>query len=139
VSALAAFLAGAIFALGLVVARMTDPGRVLAFLDVTGDWDPRLAGVMAAAVLVYAVAARFALRVPPVLREQHALPTRRKVDGRLVAGAAIFGIGWGVAGYCPGPAVTALGGAAPGALTFVAAMLLGMWLQPRVIAPESRS
>jgi uncharacterized membrane protein YedE/YeeE len=131
-SALAAFAAGALFGLGLVVSRMADPRVVLAFLDVAGDFDPSLLFVMAGAVAVTAVAFRLVLkRRKPVLAESFTLPTRREIDTPLVLGAVIFGIGWGLAGYCPGPALVALAGGARDALVFVPAMVLGGWLQRR--------
>jgi uncharacterized membrane protein YedE/YeeE len=131
-SALAAFVAGALFGLGLVVSRMADPRVVLAFLDVAGDFDPSLLFVMAGAVAVTAVAFRLVLRRPkPVLAESFTLPTRHEIDTPLVRGAVLFGIGWGLAGYCPGPALVALAGGARDALVFVPAMVLGGWLQRR--------
>lgn len=121
-----AALAGLLFAVGLAVGGMTDPNKVLAFLDVTGDWDPSLAFVMAGAVGVYAVAFRLVgRRAAPLFRKAFALPTRRDIDGRLVGGAVLFGLGWGLSGYCPGPAVVGLTSLAPGALVFGAAMALG--------------
>jgi len=133
---LVAYLVGLVFALGLGIGGMTQPARVLGFLDVAGPWDPALAFVMAAAVAVYAVAARLAARLErPVYAAAFALPTRRDLDPPLVIGAALFGVGWGLAGLCPGPALTALASGAPAALVFVAAMLAGMvvagLVQPR--------
>lgn len=129
---LIAFLVGLVFALGLGVGGMTQPPRVLAFLDVAGAWDPTLAFVMAAAVAVYAVAARVAgHQAHPVYAATFALPTRRDIDPSLVGGAALFGVGWGLAGLCPGPALTSLGSGAPAALLFVVAMLAGMMLATR--------
>ena len=108
---------------------MTQPPRVLAFLDVAGDWDPRLALVMFGAIAVYAPASRLALRRGrPVLAPAFDLPTRRSIDGSLVTGALLFGIGWGLAGLCPGPAFTSLASAEPTAVLFVAAMLVGIAL-----------
>lgn len=126
-SRLVAFVAGVAFALGLGIGGMTQPTRVLAFLDFAGDWDPSLALVMLGAVLVFAVAFRLGgRRGHPVLAPTFALPTRRDVDARLVAGAVVFGVGWGLGGLCPGPAVTSLASGEPEALLFVAAMLAGM-------------
>jgi len=131
---LIAFLVGLVFALGLGVGGMTQPARVLGFLDVAGAWDPTLAFVMASAVAVYAVAARVAARQGrPVYAEAFALPTRRDLDPPLVVGAALLGVGWGLAGLCPGPALTALGSGAPHALLFVAAMLAGLGLAGGVL------
>lgn len=124
-----AFACGLIFALGLGIGGMTQPSRVLAFLDVAGDWDPRLAFVMFGAIAVYAPASRFVLRRGrPVLAPAFDLPTRRSIDGSLVTGALLFGIGWGLAGLCPGPALTSLASGEPAAVLFVVAMLVGIAL-----------
>jgi len=126
-SAVTAFLAGLIFGVGLIVSGMTDPGKVIGFLDVAGNWDPSLAFVMAGAILVglfaFAVARR---RAKTFFGAALELPQRRDIDGRLVAGSVVFGIGWGLAGYCPGPALVSFGSGQPKAAIFVAAMLLGM-------------
>jgi uncharacterized membrane protein YedE/YeeE len=121
------FLSGALFAAGLGVAGMTNPAKVMAFLDVTGAWDPSLAFVMVGAIAVYAVAFRLAIRRPaPLLAEAFSLPKKGDLDAPLIAGAALFGAGWGLAGYCPGPAITSLATGAPGVFLFVASMLAGM-------------
>ena len=122
-----AFLAGMLFALGLGIGGMTQPARVIGFLDVAGRWDPTLAIVMAGAVTTYGVLFRIIRRrVRPVLTPTFSIPTRRDVDGRLLTGAAIFGIGWGLVGYCPGPAIVSLAmGTAP-VVAFLIAMLAGM-------------
>ena len=126
---LSAFAAGLLFGLGLVISQMVNPAKVLGFLDVFGAWDPSLALVMGAAVAVsalgYAVANR---RGRPFLAPRLEIPTRRDLEPRLFTGAVIFGVGWGLAGLCPGPAITILLIAAPQALLFVAAMLAGMML-----------
>ena len=124
---LTAFVAGLLFAFGLGVSRMTDPAVVLAFLDVTGDWDPRLAFVMGGAVLAHLGPTWLGIRRgETLLGERLHLPTRRDIDPRLVGGAAVFGIGWGIAGFCPGPGlVAAAGGAMPG-LIFVGGLAIGM-------------
>ena len=129
---LAATLAGALFGLGLAVSRMVDPEKVLAFLDVAavaeGDWDPSLLLVLCAAVGVNLVGHRLVLGRPaPLLAPRFELPRRTDLDARLVGGAALFGIGWGLAGYCPGPAIAALGHGSLDALWFTAAMLVGMF------------
>ncbi|KST61138.1 hypothetical protein AO398_00155 [Methylobacterium sp. GXS13] len=122
-----AFAVGLLFGLGLLVSGMADPAKVLAFLDVTGRWDPSLALVMVGAVAVsatgYLVARR---RGRPVLASRLEIPTRRDLDPRLIAGAAVFGLGWGLAGLCPGPALTLMTVAPTQAVTFVAAMVVGM-------------
>lgn len=122
--------AGTVFGLGLAIAEMTNPLKVQAFLDLTGDWDPSLAFVMGGAVLVTLVAFRFILRRPvPFYGERFYLPTLIQINRKLLAGAALFGIGWGLAGYCPGPALaTVLSGNAEAAW-FVPAMLVGGALQ----------
>lgn len=128
----AAAAAGALFGTGLALAGMTDPRRVLGFLDVAGDFDPTLAWVLAAALLVSALGQRWVLRRARPLYAQHFdLPTSRRIDARLLIGAALFGIGWGWAGYCPGPALAVLAVGAREAMWFVPAMLLGFWLHDR--------
>jgi uncharacterized protein len=123
------FVTGLVFGLGLVISGMTNPAKVLNFLDLAGAWDPSLAFVMAGAAAVTFVGYRLAWRQPePVFDERFDVPSSTVIDRPLVAGAAIFGIGWGVGGYCPGPALTALPLLAPGTLVFVPAMLLGLWL-----------
>jgi uncharacterized protein len=125
---LTAFVAGLLFAVGLGVGGMTQPAKVLGFLD-AGNWDPSLAFVMLGAIAFHATAMRGILRRrAPLFAVRFALPTRQDVDVRLVAGAALFGAGWGLVGYCPGPAVTALGGGVPTAAVFVPPMVAGMWL-----------
>ena len=116
---------------------MTDPRKVIAFLDVTGAWDPSLAFVMMGAVGVHAIAAFWARgRARPVLAASFTLPLQQRVDGRLLAGAALFGAGWGASGFCPGPAIVALAGLSAGALVFVGAMVAGValfrWLPARL-------
>jgi uncharacterized membrane protein YedE/YeeE len=126
---LAAFLVGLLFGAGLIVSGMTDPFKVIGFLDVTGPWDPSLAFVMAGAVLVGLVAYRIAgRRAAAVLGEPMRLPATTVVDRRLVLGSLVFGIGWGLAGFCPGPALAALGAGYGKAAAFVAAMVAGMAL-----------
>lgn len=130
---LVGFLAGLLFGVGLVVSGMANPAKVLNFLDVFGTWDPSLAFVMGGAVLVAFLGFRFVLRRPaPLLTERFDLPGTRLLDGRLLAGAAIFGVGWGLGGFCPGPAITALPLMAPGTLVFVPAMLVGLWAGAKV-------
>jgi uncharacterized membrane protein YedE/YeeE len=122
-----AFTVGLLFGIGLLVSGMANPAKVLAFLDVTGRWDPSLAFVMAGAVAVSAAGYRVARRRGrPVLAPRLEIPTRRDLDPRLIAGAAVFGLGWGLAGLCPGPALTLLTVAPAQAVTFVVAMVVGM-------------
>lgn len=122
------FASGLVFGLGLVVSGMADPAKVLNFLDLAGSWDPSLAFVMAGAVVVTFVGYRLAFaRKAPLLMESFDVPRAKDIDLRLVGGAAMFGIGWGIGGFCPGPALTALPLLAPGTLVFVPAMLIGIW------------
>jgi uncharacterized membrane protein YedE/YeeE len=138
-SVLAALGAGALFGAGLVVSGMGKPAKVLGFLDVAGRWDPTLGFVMAGALLVYIVLFRVIMRRgSPLLDVKFHLPARKDIDARLVAGAALFGVGWGLAGYCPGPALVALGAGLLPALVFVAAMIAGMWLETLVPAAAAR-
>lgn len=119
--------AGTLFGLGLTISGMVNPQKVIGFLDFAGDWDPTLAFVMGGAVLVAMPAFRLILRRPhPILADDFDLPTRKDVDGRLLGGAALFGVGWGLAGFCPGPAVTALASGLLPVFAFVAAMIAGM-------------
>lgn len=118
---------GTLFGLGLAISGMVNPQKVIGFLDFAGDWDPTLALVFGGALLVTIPAFRLILRRSrPVLAEEFELPSKKDVDGRLLAGAAIFGIGWGLAGFCPGPAVTALASGLLPVFAFVAAMVAGM-------------
>jgi len=120
---------GLLFGAGLVVSGMSDPAKVLNFLDLFGTWDPSLAFVMGGAVLVAFFGYRLVLsRAEPVRGSTFHLPTSRDIDARVTVGPAIFGLGWGLSGFCPGPALTAIGLGATGAIAFVPAMLAGMWL-----------
>jgi uncharacterized membrane protein YedE/YeeE len=122
-----ALASGLIFGLGLTISQMINPAKVLGFLDLAGEWDPSLALVMAGAIPVAAIGVRLARgRTAPYCASAYAGPGRSAIDGRLVAGALLFGIGWGLVGYCPGPAMAALGLGNPATLVFVAAMLVGM-------------
>ena len=124
---LAQLIIGFLFGTGLVVSGMINPAKVLKFLDLVGSFDPSLAFVMAGAVAVTALGYRMVLARPrPLLAPLFHLPGRKTVDGQLLAGAAIFGLGWGLSGLCPGPAISSLGLGAPGVLAFVPAMLAGM-------------
>ena len=126
---IASLLAGLVFGLGLIVSGMANPAKVLGFLDITGAWDPSLALVMAGAISVGLVG--FALarkRSTSLLGEPMRITESSLIDRRLVGGSLLFGVGWGLAGFCPGPAVVALGMGEPKAVVFVAAMLAGMLL-----------
>jgi uncharacterized membrane protein YedE/YeeE len=122
-----AFGIGVLFGLGLAVSQMMNPAKVIGFLDVAGSWDPTLAVVMAGALAVAVPAFALAKRRSAAwLGDAMRLPTRRDIDARLIGGAAIFGIGWGIAGFCPGPALAALGTGDASVFLFVAAMIAGM-------------
>jgi uncharacterized membrane protein YedE/YeeE len=128
--AIAALAAGALFGLGLATSGMTQPAKVQSFLDVTGRWDPTLAFVMIGALAVHFVLYRVVRRRrAPLFDSRFHVPTRRDVDLRLTAGAILFGVGWGLSGQCPGPAIANLATVAPTALVFVGTMIAGMVLQ----------
>jgi uncharacterized membrane protein YedE/YeeE len=136
------FVIGLVFGLGLIVSGMSNPAKVLNFLDFaaigSGTWDASLAFVMAGAIAVTFTGFSLALkRSQPIFGEKFHLPTREDIDARVIAGPAIFGVGWGLAGFCPGPAITALGFGTKAAVIFVVAMLAGMWLA-RFIAGRPR-
>ncbi|HEX9875273.1 MAG TPA: YeeE/YedE family protein [Gammaproteobacteria bacterium] len=129
---LAALVSGVIFGLGLCVSEMVNPRRVIGFLDVFGAWDATLLAVMAAAVTVTGIAFPLVLkRARPVLTERFVVPEKTDIDLRLITGSVLFGIGWGLAGLCPGPAIAALASLSPSILMFVAAMIGGQWLASR--------
>lgn len=135
--ALSGLLLGLLFGTGLLISGMSDPMRVLGFLDLFGEWDPSLAFVMGGAVLVatplYALAQR---RDKPLLDACFVLPAAARVDSRLVLGSALFGIGWGLAGYCPGPVLTALGFGIREPMVFFGAMLAGSQLARGLLPPR---
>jgi uncharacterized membrane protein YedE/YeeE len=151
-SVLLQFAIGLIFGLGLLLSGMSNPAKVLNFLDLggigAGTWDPSLAFVMAGAVAVTFAGFNFVLkRSQPLFSETFHLPTKSEIDRRIILGPAIFGVGWGLAGFCPGPALTALGFGSKAAVLFVAAMLAGMvlarWIARRpslsgIVTPADR-
>lgn len=123
------FGAGLLFAVGLGISGMTNANKVIAFLDVLGKWDPSLGFVMVGAIGVHMTLYRFILKRPsPWLTAKFELPTRTNIDARLVIGAIFFGLGWGLGGFCPGPALVSAAGLGQEALIFVGAMVVGMWL-----------
>jgi len=127
---LIALLSGIIFGLGLSLSQMTNPNKVINFLDITGQWDPSLAFVMMGALLVTFISFRVVLKRPdPVLEESFHLSKRTDIDKPLLVGAAIFGIGWGISGYCPGPAVANLGAGSIEALVMVLSIYSGFFFQ----------
>jgi uncharacterized membrane protein YedE/YeeE len=129
----AAFATGIIFGLGLSISEMINPARVTGFLDITGHWDPTLVFVMGGALAITIPAFALILRRSrPLLDGEFYLPMKRAVDRPLILGAAIFGIGWGLGGFCPGPALAALASGSPAVLLFVVAMVAGQWLAGRI-------
>jgi uncharacterized protein len=134
-----ALFAGVLFGLGLAISGMMNPAKVVGFLDVAGRWDPTLAFVMGGALLVTVPAFRLILGRPrPILADGFALPTKSALDGRLLGGAALFGVGWGLSGFCPGPAVAALVTGLTPVFAFVAAMMAGMVLYAWVFERPDR-
>jgi uncharacterized membrane protein YedE/YeeE len=138
--AFCAFVAGLVFGIGLVISQMVNPAKVLGFLDLAGPWDPSLALVMAGAIAIgapaFAVAGR---RAVTLLRTPMLLPAVREIDRRLVFGSLLFGIGWGLAGFCPGPALVASGAGYLKAIVFIVAMLAGMLVFEWVEGARMRS
>lgn len=135
----ASFASGGLFAVGLGLSGMTKPSKVVGFLDPLGAWDASLAFVMVGAIAVYASLARWITRRrAPLYEPRFHLPTRRELDARLLLGAAIFGVGWGLAGYCPGPSLVATGAGSLVGLAFVVSMAVGMKLEHVVTERGSR-
>ncbi|SDL01559.1 hypothetical protein SAMN05192555_102187 [Franzmannia pantelleriensis] len=131
--ALAGYVAGLLFGLGLAISGMTDPARVLGFLDLAGAWDPTLMFVLGGAVATTFVGYRLAwARGKPLFEASFQLPTRRDLDARLLGGAALFGIGWGLSGYCPGPAVASIAGLSWPLAAMLAAMAAGWYLARKI-------
>jgi uncharacterized protein len=136
---LAALACGLVFGLGLAISGMMNPAKVISFLDVAGDWDPTLAFVMGGALLVAIPAYRVILRQRrPVLSGGFSLPAEEKLDAALIWGSSLFGVGWGLVGFCPGPAVAAMVTGLPAVLGFVAAMIGGMTLHAWLSAELTR-
>ena len=122
-----AFAIGLLFGLGIIISGMANPAKVLNFFDVAGSWDPSLILVMGGALVTTLIGYRFVLgRSGPMLAERFAVPTNRTIDARLILGSGLFGVGWGIAGFCPGGALPALGTARLEVLTFVAALVAGL-------------
>jgi uncharacterized protein len=127
---LVSLISGIVFGLGLGISGMTRPIKVIGFLDFFGSWDPSLAFVMMGAICVYFIAYRWSRGMAaPILTTRFSVPSRRDLDGRLIIGSAIFGAGWGLGGFCPGPAITSLASGATPVMIFVAAMAAGIYLQ----------
>jgi len=129
---LTALICGALFGVGLCISGMTDPQNIIAFLDVTGHWSPNLAGVMFGAIAVHFAWLRWFARRPLTLRDRVGSANTNGIDRALLGGAALFGVGWGASGYCPGPAVVALASGALGPVVFALAMVAGMLLSEGV-------
>ena len=137
--AVVSFLVGSLFGLGLLISGMTDTTKVQGWLDIFGDWDPTLAFVMGGAIIPMAIAWRFTVGRKPVLANAFPAPPEPKLGRNLVMGSTLFGMGWGLAGLCPGPAIASLGFGGLGGIIFVGAMLLGMLMAPMVRARLDRS
>lgn len=134
----AALVSGLVFGLGLSLSGMLDPARVRGFLDIAGAWDPSLAFVLGGAVAVAALGNLLVGRMAvPLLDDQFHLPPHHPIDGRLLAGSAIFGIGWGIGGLCPGPALASLSLGLPATVWFVVAMATGMIVHDRVMGAST--
>jgi len=128
-----AFFVGLLFGFGLAISEMTNPARIIGFLDVAGHWDPTLLFVMGGALLITGILFPLILRwVRPLVADRFSLPTKTKIDMPLIVGAIIFGIGWGLAGFCPGPALAALASGSRSVLWFVVAMIVGQGLASRL-------
>lgn len=130
VSLFVALLSGVLFGAGMNISGMVDPANIFAFLDITGDWDPSLAFVMGGALLVFTPFYHFIIkpRNKTIDGNTFSLPTNTKIDRKLILGASIFGLGWGIGGICPGPAVASLGEGSVTIISFIASMLIGMKL-----------
>jgi uncharacterized membrane protein YedE/YeeE len=125
--AIVAFVCGLVFGAGLIVSQMSNPAKVIGFLDITGKWDPSLALVMGGAVAVFGVLYRLALRQgTPLLASRFTVPEKDSLDAPLMVGALIFGVGWGLGGFCPGPAIVSAAFGDARVWAFVAAMIAGM-------------
>jgi uncharacterized membrane protein YedE/YeeE len=126
---LSAFLVGLIFGVGIAISGMINPAKVLNFFDIAGTWDPSLIFVMGGALITTFIGYRVVLRRPaPVIEAKFLLPTARDIDARLVGGSAVFGLGWGIAGFCPGAALPALGSGKWEVAAFIAALVAGIWV-----------
>ena len=137
---ISAFAIGLVFGIGILVSGMANPAKVLNFFDIAGTWDPSLAFVMGGALIVTAIGFRLGLsRAHPLLAGGFSLPTKRDIDVRLLGGAAIFGVGWGIAGFCPGGVVPALGLGRPEPAIFVAALVAGMLIVRLIETARTRA
>jgi len=132
-----AFISGLLMSIGLIISGMTNPQKVIGFLDIFGHFDPTLAFVMAGALSITTIGYRFVGSSKPLLCDCFDLPKKNKVDEQLILGAAIFGVGWGIAGFCPGPALVGVGLGFTKAVIFVLAMLIGMFFAKRFLDGKS--
>jgi len=125
---LSALMVGALFGIGIAISGMANPAKVLNFFDIAGTWDPSLLFVMGGALVTTAIGYRvvFGTRKTPVFEADYALPTSRRIDAELIGGSAVFGIGWGISGFCPGGAIPALGLGYAETFIFIAAMIAGI-------------
>lgn len=129
----AGLLCGLIFGIGLALSGMVDPANVIGFLDIAGNWNPSLIFVMGGAVVVAFFGFRTVMRQPKPLLDTHFhLPLKRHIDAKMITGAAIFGVGWGISGYCPGPAIASLSDPSVGLIAFLATSVLGAFLAQKV-------
>lgn len=136
--ALSSLIAGILFALGLGLSGMMNPQKVRGFLDITGEWDPALAFVMVGAIAIYAVAFRFIIkREKPLCYSSFSLPTKKELEWPLLIGSGVFGVGWGFAGICPGPALASISTLRLDLLIFVVMMILGLWLGAKLLKLRS--
>lgn len=134
-----AYLIGIIFGVGISISGMANPAKVLNFFDIAGTWDPSLAFVMGGALVVTFIGYRFVLKRPtPFAANSFQIPTGRAIDARLIGGSALFGIGWGIAGFCPGGALPALGTGVTQVFIFVAALIAGILIARALLTPRNR-
>lgn len=135
---ISAFTVGLIFGLGIAVSGMINPAKVLNFFDIAGHWDPSLIFVMGGALITTFIGYRLVLRRPaPLIEDRFQLPTNSTIDARLIGGSALFGLGWGIAGFCPGAALPALATGKLEVLSFVGALLAGIWVARRILARQA--
>ncbi|TNE37511.1 DUF6691 family protein [uncultured Roseovarius sp.] len=134
---LSGYIVGLVFGLGIAISGMINPAKVLNFFDIAGTWDPSLAFVMGGALVTTFIGYRLVWRRPaPMLEGAFQLPGNTKLDARLIGGSAVFGLGWGIAGFCPGAALPALGTGQTGVFAFVAALLAGIWVARAILARQ---
>jgi uncharacterized membrane protein YedE/YeeE len=131
---LSALVSGVLFGIGLSISQMTDPAKVIGFLDITGNWDPSLALVMGSALLISILAHKVRSKRPsPILANNFDLPTKKHIDFRLIGGSILFGVGWGLVGLCPGPAIASIAQFSQPLLIFLAAMLISMLIAKKLL------